>query len=139
MSEQENLEIVKRGYKAFAEGDLAALLKFVADDAEWNFFPTYAGIPFAQHPWLGRDGVEKAIRMLIETLEFQLFQSDEFIAGGDSVAVLGHERCRVKETGRMVEAKWVQVFTLRDGKMIRFREYSDTAAWDAGYAATSSA
>lgn len=32
MSERENLEIVQRGYKAFAEGDLPAQLKLLADD-----------------------------------------------------------------------------------------------------------
>jgi ketosteroid isomerase-like protein len=51
MSEQENLEIVQRGYKAFAEGDLPTLLKLLADDVEWNFPPTYVGIPWTQHPW----------------------------------------------------------------------------------------
>jgi ketosteroid isomerase-like protein len=115
MSEQENLEIVQRGYKAFAEGDLPTLLELLADDAEWNFPPTYVGIPWAQHPCRGRDGVQQAMKMLTELLEFQVFQPDEFIVGRDSVVVLGHERCRVKATGRIVEAKLVQVFTLRDG------------------------
>ena len=136
MSEQENLEIVQRGYKAFAEGDLPTLLKLLADDVEWNFPPTYVGIPWTQHPWRGRDGVQQAMKMLTEFLEFQVFQPDEFIAGHDSVVVLGHERCRVKATGRLVEAKWVQIFTLRDGRISRYRENSDTAAWDTGYSAT---
>ncbi len=65
------------------------------------------------------------------------FQPDEFVVGSDSVAVLGHERCRVKATGRIVEAKWVQIFTLRNGKISRYREYSDTAAWDGGYSSGS--
>jgi len=29
-----------------------------------------------------------------------------------------------------------QVFTLRDGKICRYREYTDTAAWDTGYRST---
>jgi len=28
---------------------------------------------------------------------------------------------------RVVEANWVQVFTFRDGRICRFREYSDMA------------
>jgi uncharacterized protein len=138
MSEQGNLEIVQRGYKAFAEGDLSTLLKLLADDVEWNFPPTYVGIPWTQHPWRGRDGVLQAMKMLAEFLEFQIFQPDEFIVGTDRIVVLGHERCRVKATGRIVEAKWAQVFTLRDGKISRYREYSDTAAWDTGYSADAS-
>ena len=53
---------------------------------------------------------------------------DEFIAGDDSVVVLGHERCVVRATGRVVEAKWVQIFDFRDGRVCRHREYTDTAA-----------
>jgi uncharacterized protein len=136
MSQQENLEIVQRGYKAFTEGDMPTLLNLLADDVEWIFPPTYAGIPWAQQPWRGRDGVLQAFKMLMELLEFQVFQPDEFIVSKDSVVVLGHERCRVKATGRIVEAKWVQIFTLRDGRIGRYREYSDTAAWDHGYSAT---
>jgi ketosteroid isomerase-like protein len=45
MSEQENLEVVQRGYKAFTEGDIPTLRNLLADDVEWNFHPTYVGIP----------------------------------------------------------------------------------------------
>ena len=135
MNEQKNLEIVQRAYKAFGAGDLG-LLKLLTDDVEWNFPPTYVGIPWSRSTWRGPAGVEQAFRMLTEFLEFQVFQPDEFIAGGDQVVVLGHERCRIRATGRIVEAKWVQIFTLRDGKISRYREYSDTAAWDTGYAGT---
>jgi ketosteroid isomerase-like protein len=75
----------------------------------------------------------QAAKMLTDYLEFQVFQPDEFIVGSDSVVVLGHERCRVKATGRIVDANWVQIFTLHNGRISRYREYSDTAAWDNGY------
>jgi uncharacterized protein len=136
MSEQDNLEVVQRAYNAFAKGDLPALLDLLTSDVEWNFHPTYAGIPWAQHPWHGREGVLNALKILTEALELEIFQPDEFIAGKDKVVVL-HERGRVKATGRIVKAEWVQVFTLRDGKISQYREYNDTAAWDAGYSATS--
>ena len=132
MSEQEN-EIVRRGYKAFSEGDMRTLRNLLAEDVEWHFPPTYAGIPWAQHPWRGWDGYLQANKLLSQFLEFQVYQPDEFIAGGDSVVVLGHERCRLKAGGRIVEASWIQIFTLRDGKISKSREYSDTAAWDNGY------
>jgi ketosteroid isomerase-like protein len=46
---------------------------------------------------------------------------------------MGHERCLVRLTGRLVEANWVQIFDFRDGLVCRHREYTDTAAWDAGF------
>ena len=133
MSEQTNLEIVQRGYKAYADGDLAALGKLLTDDTEWTYHPTHTGIPWAVQSWKGRDAVFQSLKILSDLVEFLEFEADEFITGGDNVVALGHERCRVKATGRIVEAKWVQIFTLRDGKISRYREYSDNSAWDRGF------
>ncbi len=50
------------------------------------------------------------------------------------MVVLGHERMLARATGRIVEASWAQVWTFRDGVVIRYREYTDSAAWEAAYA-----
>jgi ketosteroid isomerase-like protein len=138
MSEQENLQTVQRFYKLFIQGDLAALLNLTTDDVE--FFPPVSAAAHAAealkapraYPWRGRKEVEQYFKALAEALEFQELNADEFIVGRDSVVVLGHERCLVRATGRIVEAKWVQIFDFRDGLICRHREYTDTAAWDAG-------
>jgi len=130
-SEQNNLQRVQQAYEAFVDGDLTTLLSFVTNDVE--FLPPFiAHVPWA-HPWRGRKEVEQYFRTLAEALEFQEFAGDEFIVGPDSVVVLGHERCLVRATRRMVEAKWVQIFDFRNGLVCRHREYTDTAAWDAGF------
>jgi ketosteroid isomerase-like protein len=49
------------------------------------------------------------------------------------VVVLGHERCVIRASGRVVEANWAQIIDLRDGLISRHREYSDSAAWNAGF------
>jgi uncharacterized protein len=131
MSEDQNLQTVQRVYQAFAAGDIPAMSKLCTDDVD-VLIPGSARVLTAGH-WHGRDGLNQCVGNLLERLEFQVFQPDEFIVGKDSVAVLGHERCRVRASGRVVEAKWVQVWTLRDGMISRYREYTDTAAWEAGY------
>ncbi len=87
-------------------------------------------------PWSvrrhGPEGVEQYGRELFEALEFQEFQPDEFIVDRQTVVVLGHERYLVRATGPVVEARWAQIFTLRSGLICQFREYTDTAAWEAG-------
>ena len=35
MSEQENKEVVKRGYEAFAAGDIQTVMSLFDDDIEW--------------------------------------------------------------------------------------------------------
>jgi uncharacterized protein len=130
MSEQENLETVQRFYKAVNEGDIPGVSKLLTDDVNWKDGGT------DKLSWsvarLGREGVEQYASEVFEALEFQAFQPDEFIVGQDSVVVLGHEQCLVRATGRVVNANWAQIFTLRNGMICRFREYTDTAAWEAG-------
>jgi ketosteroid isomerase-like protein len=60
-----------------------------------------------------------------ETLEFE---PREFIAQGDKVVSLGHYRWRVKTTGREFSSDFAHVFTVRDGKIVSFQEYTDTAS-----------
>jgi uncharacterized protein len=131
MSELDNLQTVKRIREALLRGDLPALLKFCADDLE--ILPAAsAKVPWA-HPWRGRKEVEQYFKAIAAEVEFQEYETDEFIVSGDSVVVVGHERCLVRATGRVVEAKWVQIFDFHGGLVCRHREYTDTAAWDAGF------
>jgi ketosteroid isomerase-like protein len=126
MSEQENVQAVQKMYTAYARKDFAALLNGFSDDVEWQV----AGP--ADVPLCGsrsrREGVGQFFKLLGEMLETQQFEPREFIAQADQVVVLGRERHRVKSTGRTFEGDWVQVFTFREGTVVRYREYWDTAA-----------
>jgi uncharacterized protein len=130
MSEQENLQTVQRFYKGVNDGDISAVSKLMTNDVDWKDGGT------DKLPWSvrrhGPEGVEQYGREVFEALEFQDFQPDEFIVDRERVVLLGHERCLVRATGRVVNAKWAQIFTLRGGLICQFREYTDTAAWEAG-------
>ena len=83
-------------------------------------------------PWAGtrhgRKGVAEFFSLLGETLEFEQFEPREYVAQGDTVVVLGHERSLVKPTGRAFEQEWAHVYTLRDGKIAKGLFIEDTAA-----------
>ena len=61
-------------------------------------------------------------------MEVQDFQPREFVADGDRVVVFGWERAKVKATNRTIELDWIMAFTVRNGKVSKFREYTDTKA-----------
>ena len=44
------------------------------------------------------------------------------------MVVLGQSKGRIKATSRTFEVQWAMAFTIRDGKVSKFREYTDTAA-----------
>jgi ketosteroid isomerase-like protein len=68
-----------------------------------------------------------------DTLEFSEFDPREFYASGDVVIALGHFTAKVKDTGRSASAHWAHVFTIAGGKVVKFREYTDTAAFAEAY------
>ena len=62
------------------------------------------------------------------TTQFSEFVPERFVAQGDMVIALGRERFTVTATGREAAVNWAHAFTLRHGKIARFREYSETDA-----------
>jgi ketosteroid isomerase-like protein len=132
MAEQENVQAVQRLYAAFQGGDSTAFLNTLADNVEW-FVPG----PKQILPWAGRrQGREQVAQFFTEfaqTAETEQFEPREFIAQGERVVVPGHRRDRVKATGRIFESDWVQVFSVSEGKIARFRGYIDTAAMVAAF------
>ena len=125
MSEQQNIEIVRRGYEAFGHGDMNTLLGSFDEQIEW-ISPGPADLPTAGRR-TGRQQIAEFFTVLNDTFEIQRFEPKEFIAQGDRVVVTGTDTSRVKATGKVIEGEWAHIFTLKDGKVVRFQEYLDTA------------
>ena len=126
MSEQQNVDIVKRGYECFGKGDLDGLIQLMSENVEWSS-PGPADLPTAGHRQ-GHDQVRQFFGTLNELYVFEQFDPQQFVAQGDTVVVLGIDRVVVKATGKAVEAAWAHAFTVRNGTIVRFQEYVDTAA-----------
>jgi ketosteroid isomerase-like protein len=131
MSEQENTQIVRQAYASFKSGDIEALLGLLSDDIKWQL-PETEGVPFAGQRQ-GREQVAQFFATLADAQEVRQFEPGEFVAQGEKVVALGHYLWRVKSTGREYGGDWAHVFTIRDGKITGFHEYTDTAAAAAAY------
>ena len=51
---------------------------------------------------------------------------EEFLDAGDTVVVLGRYRGTYKATGRTLDAQFVHVWRVEDGKAVAFQQYTDT-------------
>ena len=51
------------------------------------------------------------------------------IDGGDHVVVLGNYRGTLKAGGAALDAQYCHVYRFRDGKVVTFQQYTDTAQW----------
>jgi ketosteroid isomerase-like protein len=126
MSEQQNLEIVRRGYEAFGHGDLDTLLGLFDDQIEW-VTPGPADLPTSGRR-TGKEQVAQFFGTINDLFDIQRFEPREMIAQGDRVIVLGEESATIKATGKVLDNSWVHAFTLRNGRVVAFQEYLDTAA-----------
>jgi uncharacterized protein len=125
MSEQENTKVIQEAYAAFMKGDIQGVLALVTDDVEW-VIPGPVGMLPTAGTFRGKDGVVKFFAVLNESEQVEVFEPKAFIAQGDMVVATINYRGRPKATNIPVEDELVHIFTLRDGRIARFREYFDT-------------
>lgn len=137
MSEQDNRALVQRGYDAFGRGDIPALLELLAEDVQWET-PGPPELPTAGSR-RGRQQVSEFFETINSLYDLQGFEAQAFVAEGDRVVVLGTETARVKATGKVLNTNWAHAFTVRDGQIVAFQEYLDTAAVMAELRATPAA
>lgn len=126
MGEQQNVEVVRQGYEAFGRGDIDGLLSLFDDSIEW-VSPGPPDLPTAGTR-RGKQQVAEFFRAVDEVFEMQRFEPQTFVAQGDRVVVLGEDTARVKATGKVLNESWAHAFVLRNGKVVSFHEYLDTAA-----------
>src|SRR5262249_21741816 len=118
--------IVQQVYEAFGRGDVPALLALIADEVDWEL------VGSASLPYAGRRRNHKEVADFFAAIPradaIHVFEPREFIEGGEHVTVLGFERSTAIETGKEFETEWVHVFTIRNGKVTRWRGFFNTAA-----------
>src|SRR5687768_10951564 len=132
MHEQENLQVVHKAYEAFGRGDVPGVLALLRDDVEWSTPGPPDVIPYAGSRTV-HEQVEGYFEAFGGAVEVGEFEPMNFFAEEDMVVVLGHYAFRVKSTDKTVDTDWVHAFTLRDGKIARFRGYEDSAAVAAAF------
>ena len=120
----DNFETIRRAYEAFARGDVPAALASLAPDVSWT---EAEGFPYAG-TYSGPDAVLNGVFMKLGT-EWDGFAAvpHEFVAQGDTVVSLGQYSGTYKATGKGFSAPFAHVWNLRNGKVVRFRQYTDTA------------
>jgi ketosteroid isomerase-like protein len=123
------LEIARESYEAFARGDLDRVVGELDPEIVWE---QAQGLPHGGT----YGGVDEVRRNVFDPLDRDWWDEftarpDEFIDAGDQVVVLGRYRAHAKQTGRSLDVPFVHVWTVRGGKVTRFRQFLDTAGWNA--------
>ena len=122
-----NVAIVRRSYDAFARDDMDGVVGDMHPDIVWH---QAQGLP---HGGVYH-GLAEVRRNVFDPLDRDWWseftaEPDEFLDADGEVVVLGRYRGVAKETGKKLDVPFVHVWTLEDGKAVRFRQFLDTAGW----------
>ena len=115
MVAERNVEIVKRGFEAFNQDGVEALLEFVDPEFEVTTPPELASEP---DTYRGHEGIRRYFDSFYEAMEEIRWDPHAFHEAGERVVVEFTLRARGKSTGLEVGQDAVMVWELRDGKAI---------------------
>ena len=123
-----NVDAVRRSYEAFARGDLDGVVADMDPEIEWH---QAQGLP---HGGLYR-GLAEVRAAIFDPLAAEWWdefgaEPGELLDAGDEVVVIGRYRGRARGTGRELDVPYVHVWSFRDGRAWRFRQFLDTAGWN---------
>ena len=122
---EENLQIVRGLYEAFGNGDVPGVLSKFANDIEWREADNF--IDADGNPYIGPPAVLEGVFMRLAT-EWDSFvvHQDSIMSAGNQVIAFGTYTGTYKKTGKSVRAQMVHVWDIKDGKAVKFQQYTDT-------------
>lgn len=117
----ENVEIVRTAYDTFQKGDLEALSQHFAEDAEWE---TPDSLPLGGIV-RGRGAIMGNFAQIPQYWKEFSVDPEEYIDAGDTIVVRGMQRAA--GAGGSFQSRYLQVFKMKDGKVVRGEFIADTA------------
>lgn len=125
MSEQ-NVSVARGMYEGFGSGDIDAVIAALDTNIEWleaeNFI--YAD----GNPYIGKNAVLEGVFMrIVGDWDDFTVSPKEILDAGETVIGHGYYSGIYKKNQKPVRAQFAHLFTVRDGKVVRFQQYTDTA------------
>lgn len=110
---QANVEIVRE----FLSADVEAALRYVDPGIVWN--------PIEELPTEGREAVRESVSHWRAEWDDYMVMPEGFVEVGDSVVVTVRLRGRGRGSGVEIDALFYDVYTLRDGKIVRMDQFTE--------------
>ena len=120
----DNIQIVQDVYKNFGQRNVPGVLAHFDKNVVW-MRPDASEIPFCG-TYNGHEGMIKFLTLVSQTIKMTSFVPRQFLGNGDTVVVMGEDSANVVSTGKSYTTHWIQVFVLKDKKVVQGRAYIDT-------------
>jgi ketosteroid isomerase-like protein len=122
-----NVTFLKSLYDAFGRGDIPTVLGGMSPDIKWHEAEGNPYMPSGE-AMVGPDAVLNQLFMRLGA-EWDGFSVHPraFRDAGDCVVVEGRYTGVYKATGKSLDAQFCHVWDVKDGKVVHFQQYTDTA------------
>jgi ketosteroid isomerase-like protein len=118
---QENVELVRRMLQGFTDGGLDTIDEFLDPDVDWRAAEGAVDDVGEMH---GPDAVRRYIQDWIDTFDdFSVVVEELRDIGDDRVLTIQRLTGRAKLSGTETDLRYAAISTIRDGKIVRAREY----------------
>jgi len=121
---QENVEIVRALFEAWERGGLDAAAEFLDPRIDWR---AAEDAPDDAGPISGVDAMRAYAHDWLDDFDELSFEPEELIDAGEQVVAVQRISGRAKASGIETELRYAVVYTVRDGKIVRGREYWERA------------
>jgi ketosteroid isomerase-like protein len=119
---QENVEVVRAAYAAFARGGLARFMEHFTDDVDYR---AVKDAPDDIGPIHGKTVLRAWLQDWVDMFDgFKMELLELIDAGADRVVALERFGGRAKRSGVETDQTIGDLFTIRSGKIARCREYA---------------
>lgn len=119
--ERNNVRVVAALYNAFVRQDLGTVRRLIG--------PGFTVTNTEQLPWGGQfegmQGLRTFTKRLLGKVDTRV-EVEEYVQAGDDVLAITRTRGHVRKSGVSFDVRSVHVWTVKDGRVVRFQPYIDT-------------
>ena len=119
---QENTELVRRGYEAYAQGDIEAALAMFDPDIQVEDHDRSLDTPSTYH---GRDGFLSLFATVNEGFSDVQYTPEDLTGVGNQVLVEVRRTGRGRASGARVNERQFHVWDILESRAVRFQVYLD--------------
>ena len=120
-------EAIRSTYRARVQGDLEGTVALFADDAVFDFNGEGVGLPNMGTAVRGKPAIRLLMTEFIDAFRMSDWEEVSLVVEGDKAALHWRGTVSFTQNGRSEKFDVFDLLTFRDGKIVYFRQSTDTA------------
>jgi ketosteroid isomerase-like protein len=112
-------------YEAYERRDVARIADLIDDEIDWVIYGPVAILPF-EGARRGKSEVMATLCAISNELDLTRCVPEVVLVDGERAAAICEVAFKQRTTGRMLRLRLADFLRFRDGRLIEFREFSDT-------------